>query len=54
MVMGIAFNRAQHFIRFADSPIQLNEKDPAVIRQTILEQSTGKFRIAQSGQLTLF
>lgn len=52
--MGIAFNRAQHFIRFADSPIQLNEKDPAVIRQTILEQSTGKFRIAQSGQLTLF
>lgn len=52
--MGIAFNRAQHFIRYADSPIQLNEKDPLVIRQTILEQSVGKFRTDQSLQLTLF
>ncbi len=52
--MGIAFNRARHFIRYVDSPLQLNEKDPAIIRQTILEQSAGKFRTGQSSQLTLF
>ncbi len=52
--IGIAFNRAQHFMRYADSPVQLNEKDPAVIRQTILNNSQSKFRNGLNGQLTLF
>jgi putative DNA modification/repair radical SAM protein len=52
--LGIAFNRAQHFMRFADSAFQLNEKEPARIRQLILEDSTSKFRVPQTAQLSLF
>lgn len=52
--MGIAFNRAQHFMRYADSPFQLNEKDPAAIRQTIMESSRSKFRVSSGHQLSLF
>lgn len=52
--MGIALNRAQHFLRCADSPFRLNESDPAGIRQTILADSKSKFRDPAANQLSLF
>ncbi|MBL7713074.1 MAG: radical SAM protein, partial [Chitinophagaceae bacterium] len=52
--MGIAMNRAQHFLRCADSPFRLNESDPAAIRQAILADSNSKFRDPAAKQLSLF
>ncbi len=52
--LGIAYNRAQYFIRCADSPFQLREKDPQDIRRIILQGSKGKFSKLQSNQLSLF
>ena len=52
--MGIATNRAKHFIRCADSPFQLNDSDPVKIRQVILNESQSKFFKPPTNQLTLF
>ena len=52
--MGIAMNRAQHFLHCADSPFRLNEADPAGIRHAILSNSKSKFRDPAANQLSLF
>jgi putative DNA modification/repair radical SAM protein len=52
--MGIAYNRAQHFIRCADSPFQLNEKEPHRIKGLILQNSHSKYMKSQPNQLSLF
>ncbi|HTN16313.1 MAG TPA: putative DNA modification/repair radical SAM protein [Chitinophagaceae bacterium] len=52
--MGIAMNRAQHFLHCADSPFRLNEADPAGIRYAILSNSKSKFRDPAANQLSLF
>lgn len=52
--MGIAFNRARHFIHYADAPVQLNEKDPASVRQIILGNTRSKYDSTRDGQLSLF
>lgn len=52
--MGIATNRARHFIRCADSMLSLRDPDPATIRQTILAESQSKFFKPATGQLSLF
>lgn len=52
--MGIAYNRAQHFIRCADSPFQLNETQPHIIRRMILRQSKSKWLTSPPTQTTLF
>jgi len=52
--LGIAYNRAQHFIRCADSPFQLNEKEPHTIKQIILNNSKSKYLKHPVDQLSLF
>jgi putative DNA modification/repair radical SAM protein len=52
--MGIAYNRARHFIRCADSPFQLNEKEPQTIKNIILNNSKSKYLKNKEGQLSLF
>ncbi|MBL7706089.1 MAG: putative DNA modification/repair radical SAM protein [Taibaiella sp.] len=52
--MGIAYNRAQYFIRCADSSFQLNEPEPIQLRKTILQNSKSKYRSGVPEQLSLF
>ena len=52
--MGIAYNRAQYFIRCADSPFLLREPDPSQLKALLLRQSTSKYRTTAPEQLTLF
>src|SRR5690554_7742862 len=52
--LGIAYNRAQHFIRCADTPFQLNEKEPDRIKGIILHNSRSKYMKSQPNQLSLF
>lgn len=52
--IGISMNRARHFIRYADSIIQLNEPDPGKIRQIILSESKSKYLKTSLNQLSLF
>lgn len=52
--MGIAYNRARHFIHCADSPFQLNEKEPQAIKNIILQNSKSKYLKNKEGQLSLF
>lgn len=52
--LGIAYNRAQHFIRCVDSPFQLNEKEPHRIKGIILQNSQSKYMKSQPNQLSLF
>ncbi|HLT08228.1 MAG TPA: putative DNA modification/repair radical SAM protein [Cyclobacteriaceae bacterium] len=52
--LGIAYNRAQYFIRCADSPFQLNEKEPHLIKGMILQNTKSKYLKTQPNQLTLF
>lgn len=52
--LGLAFNRAQYFMRYADSPIQLGEKDPQVIREVILDGQRKNKNNFPSLQLSLF
>lgn len=52
--LGIAYNRAQHFIRCADSPLQIRDHESAYIKRMILESSkSGSFKNPQQ-QLSLF
>ncbi len=46
--LGVAYNRAQYFIRCADTPFQLNEPAPEQVRQFILNKSQSKATIAVS------
>lgn len=52
--MGIAFNRAKHFIRCADSIFQLNDPNPVHIKGLILSETNSKYLKVPQNQLSLF
>ena len=52
--IGISFNRAKHFIRYADSPIQLNDFEAGHIKGIILSESKSKYSKTPVNQLSLF
>jgi len=52
--IGIAYNRAKHFIRCADSPILLNEPDAPYLKGLILAESSSKYLKVPQDQLSLF
>ena len=52
--MGVAYNRARHFIVCADSYFAGLDKQPEIIRKHILDESQSKFRSLHTKQLTLF
>jgi putative DNA modification/repair radical SAM protein len=52
--MGIAYNRAQHFIRCADTPFSLHHPEPMQVKRIILNSGTSKYRPAPPEQLSLF
>lgn len=52
--IGIAFNRAKHFIRYANSPIVFGDASAMRIRQTILAASSSKYTVSANSQLSLF
>ena len=49
--MGIAYNRAQHFIRCADTPKFKKEQPANQIRQHILQSGQSKYQKQLSPQL---
>jgi putative DNA modification/repair radical SAM protein len=51
--MGVAYNRAQHFIRCADTPKFIKEMLPSQIRQQILLAGQSKYNAQLSPQLGL-
>ena len=52
--IGISWNRAKHFIRYADSPIQLNDYEAGHIKGVILSESKSKNLKTPVNQLSLF
>ena len=52
--MGIAWNRAKHFIRCADSVFVLNEPDAMRVKGLILGESSSKYLKVPQQQLSLF
>lgn len=52
--IGIAWNRARHFIRCADSSYQLHDPDELRIKGNILTESASKYLKTPQNQLTLF
>ena len=52
--IGIAYNRAKHFIRCADSIFQLNTPDAMHVKGLILSESNSKYLKVPRNQLTLF
>lgn len=52
--IGISYNRAQYFIRCADSPYQPGSRDPAHLKALILSETNSKYRQYPSNQLSLF
>ncbi len=52
--IGIAYNRARHFIRCADSIFQLNSPEPMHVKQLILTENNSKYLKIPPNQLTLF
>jgi putative DNA modification/repair radical SAM protein len=52
--MGIAWNRAKHFIRCADSSFVLNEPDSMRVKAMILAESNSKYLKIPLQQLSLF
>jgi putative DNA modification/repair radical SAM protein len=52
--MGIAFNRARHFMVYADSPIQLGFASMDNVRAQIVSKSVSKSNQLRSTQLNLF
>lgn len=52
--LGIAWNRAKHFIRCADSVMQLTEPESFRIKYDILSESQGKYLKVPQNQLSLF
>ncbi|WP_312969091.1 putative DNA modification/repair radical SAM protein [Acinetobacter gerneri] len=51
--MGVAYNRAQYFIRCADTPQFKKEQQPFQIRQQILQAGQSKYTAQLSPQLNL-
>jgi len=51
--LGIAYNRAMHFIRCADTPPFLKDQLPSQIRQKILQTGHSKYTQQLSPQLDL-
>lgn len=51
--MGVAYNRAQHFIRCADSVQSLRNPTPEEIRKRILAVANSKYATTLSPQLSL-
>jgi predicted DNA-binding helix-hairpin-helix protein len=52
--IGVAYNRAQYFIRCADSPYQLKEYQHTQIKSFILAESESKYAKSGITQLTMF
>ncbi|MES2487808.1 MAG: putative DNA modification/repair radical SAM protein [Bacteroidota bacterium] len=52
--IGIAYNRAKHFIRCTDSPYLLNEPDAPHLKNLILAESSSKYLKTAQNQLSLF
>lgn len=53
--MGIAFNRAKHFMRCADTPMMLGNPSMGQVRQLILQKSSAKhLKNVNDSQLSLF
>ncbi|MET7258375.1 putative DNA modification/repair radical SAM protein [Dyadobacter fermentans] len=52
--LGIAFRKAGHFIRYADSPVQLKEYEAGHIKGLILSESKSKYQKNPLNQLSLF
>jgi putative DNA modification/repair radical SAM protein len=52
--IGIAYNRAKHFIRCADSIFQLNTPEAMQVKNLILSESNSKYLKIPQNQLTLF
>lgn len=52
--IGIAYSRAKHFIRCADSPYLLNEPDAPHLKNLILAESSSKYLKVPQNQLSLF
>lgn len=52
--MGIAWNRAKHFIRCADSVFVLNEPDAIKVKGLILSETNSKYLKIPQTQLSLF
>lgn len=52
--IGVAYNRAQYFIRCADSPYQLKEYQNTQIKSFILAESQSKYLKNDTRQLILF
>ena len=51
--MGVAYNRAQHFIRCADTPKFKKDQQSHQIRQQILQSGQSKYQQQLSPQLGL-
>jgi putative DNA modification/repair radical SAM protein len=52
--IGVAWNRAKHFLRCADSLYQLNSPDALQLKSLILSESNSKYLKVAQNQLTLF
>ena len=52
--IGVAYNRAKHFIRCADSVFQLNAPDAFHVKGLILSESNSKYLKIPQNQLSLF
>lgn len=52
--IGISFKKARHFIRYADSPIQLREYEAGHIKGVILSEGNSKYHKTAQNQLSLF
>jgi putative DNA modification/repair radical SAM protein len=52
--IGISFNKAKHFIRYADSPLQLRDYEAGHIKGVILSESNSKYNKTPKNQLSIF
>jgi len=52
--IGVSWNRAQYFIRCADSQFVLNEPDAFRVKSLILNESNSKYLKVATNQLSLF
>ncbi|MCF2497497.1 putative DNA modification/repair radical SAM protein [Dyadobacter chenhuakuii] len=52
--IGISFNKAKHFIRYADSPLQLRDYEAGHIKAVILSESSSKYTKVPKNQLSIF
>ncbi len=52
--IGVAYNRARHFIRCADSGFRLGTPEASLVKSAILSESQSKYLKVAPNQLTLF